>query len=66
LSKSYQGCPDSGCAEGTREAAFGVPMGTVDFYPSVEPIFKDVIKVEFQSAGHTLAKDEQPRCRKKP
>ena len=47
-------------AEGTREAAFGVPMGTVDFYPSVESIFKDVIKAEFQSAGHTLAKDEQP------
>ena len=37
-------------AEGTREAAFGVPMGTVDFYPSVESIFKDVIKAEFQSA----------------
>jgi len=48
------------CAEGSREAAFGVPMGTVDFYPSVESIFKDVIKAEFQSAGHTLAKDEQP------
>lgn len=47
-------------AEGTREAAFGVPMGTADFYPSVESIFKDVIKAEFQSAGHTLAKDEQP------
>lgn len=47
-------------AEGTREAAFGVPMGSVDFYPSVESIFKDVIKAEFQSAGHTLVKEEQP------
>lgn len=47
-------------AEGTREAAFGVHMSTVDFYPSVEDIFKDVIKAEFQRAGHTLVGDDQP------
>ena len=47
-------------AEGTREAAFGVPMGTVDFYPSVEQIFQDVIEVEFQRAGHTLVSEDQP------
>lgn len=47
-------------AEGTREAAFGVHMSTVEFYPSVEDIFKDVIKAEFQRAGHTLVSEAQP------
>lgn len=43
-----------GIAEGTREAAFGVPMGNVAFTPTASEIINDVIKSELQSAGHKL------------
>ncbi|MDY6990525.1 MAG: YajG family lipoprotein [Thermodesulfobacteriota bacterium] len=48
-----------GRAEGTREAAFGVPMGTVEFRPPASDIVRDVIMSEFKNAGHRFTDKEQ-------
>ena len=48
-----------GVAEGTREAAFGVPMGNVEFIPTASEIVNNVIKSELQNAGHKLSSNSQ-------
>jgi len=48
-----------GMAEGTREAAFGVPMGNVTFTPNISEVITDVIKSELESAGHKLGNNSQ-------
>lgn len=48
-----------GRAEGTREAAFGVPMGNVNIEPPAVEIVKDVIMSELKIAGHTISNTEQ-------
>ena len=50
--KEIQDTRTPGRAEGTREAAFGVPMGNVDFNPPASEILRDVIMSEFKNAGH--------------
>lgn len=57
--KTIQDARPPGRAEGTREAAFGVPMGNVDFKPPASDIVKDVIMSEFKKAGHRFADKEQ-------
>jgi len=49
-----------GYAEGSREAAFGVPMGNIQFRPPASDIVRDVIVSEFKNAGHTITDKEQP------
>jgi uncharacterized lipoprotein YajG len=48
-----------GVAEGTREAAFGVPMGNIEFTPTASEIVNNVIKSELQNAGHKLSSNSQ-------
>jgi uncharacterized lipoprotein YajG len=48
-----------GRAEGSREAAFGVPMGNVQFKPPVSDIVRDIITSEFTTAGHSFTDKDQ-------
>ena len=47
-----------GVSEGTREAAFGVPMGNITFSPTPEIIINDIISSEIKKAGHKLISEK--------
>jgi len=58
--KGIQDLRTPGRAEGSREAAFGVPMGDVEFHPPAPQVISDMLRAEFQNAGATLTDQEQP------
>jgi len=46
-------------ADGSREAAFGVPMGNIEFKPTVSEIVKDIIVSELTNSGHKVVDQEK-------
>ena len=46
-------------ADGSREAAFGVSMGYVEFNPTASEIVQDIFVAELTSAGHKIVNQEQ-------
>lgn len=46
-------------ADGSREAAFGVSMGYVEFKPTASEIVQDIFIAELTNAGHKIVNQEQ-------
>jgi len=57
--KKVQDVRAPGRAEGSREAAFGVPMGNVTFDPPAAVAVQDLIAAELIKAGHSILDKEQ-------